>query len=442
MNRLKEFNEDAYKYLVDGSIPERQWTLIHDGGHRYGVRTTNMSEAFNGVMKGARSLPITSLVRITFFRVNEYFATRRDLGRNRLDNGHVYAKKPIDTIDKNAEKARFHDVRIYDTVRGIFEVTIGCGNRIAGKGGKSYMFDLTATSCSCQKPTIFKLPCSHVLAVCRARNISYDVFVDPSFRTTKYVSTYKKTFMPVPDMFTCDPWNDPTVVPDPSTKRGKGRPRSTRIRNKMESPLTRPRNTCSFCGFSGHNKSWGSVALAYPYRNLCRASRKGAKDIGGCLMLLQIWSWEHIYIGRPIIRTIRPDGQHDQEDDADDFEPVLGSQHRCGMDPLPVSWLRVYLSRSYSPHTLVYYRDALDRQQDEQMTWQPYTAAKMDALPHICTSGHEIWRSRCPLICFDIVELHLPDRVMRQFGLEQVIPQAYDTQPQLHAIDRRTGDKN
>ncbi|XP_057548212.1 uncharacterized protein LOC130826660 [Amaranthus tricolor] len=28
-------------------------TLIHDGGHRYGVKTTNMSEAFNGVMKGA-----------------------------------------------------------------------------------------------------------------------------------------------------------------------------------------------------------------------------------------------------------------------------------------------------------------------------------------------------------------------------------------------------
>ena len=82
--------------------------------------------------------------------------------------------------------------------------------------------------------------------------------------------------------------------------------------------------------------SWGSATLAYLYHNLCRASRKGAKDIGDCLMLLQIWSWEHIHIGRPIIRTIRPDGQHDQEDDADDFEPVLGSQHRRGMDPLAV----------------------------------------------------------------------------------------------------------
>ena len=82
--------------------------------------------------------------------------------------------------------------------------------------------------------------------------------------------------------------------------------------------------------------SWGSATLAYLYRNLCRASRKGAKDIGGCLMLLQIWSWEHIHIGRPIIRTFRPAGKHNQEDDAKDFEPVLGSQHRRGMDSLAV----------------------------------------------------------------------------------------------------------
>ena len=54
MDRLKEYNEDAYKYLVEGSIPERQWTLLHDCGHRYGVKTTNMSKAFNVVMKGAR----------------------------------------------------------------------------------------------------------------------------------------------------------------------------------------------------------------------------------------------------------------------------------------------------------------------------------------------------------------------------------------------------
>ncbi|XP_057521657.1 serine/threonine-protein phosphatase 7 long form homolog isoform X2 [Amaranthus tricolor] len=139
---------------------------------------------------------------------------------------------------------------------------------------------------------------------------------------------------------------------------------------------------------------------------------------------------------------IRSPGQHAQDDIVEDSKLVLGSQHRRGRDPLAVSWLRVYLSRFHSLHTLAYYRDALDRQRNDQMTWQSYTTAKMEALPDICRSGHGIWRSRCPLICFDIVELHLPDRVMRQFVLEQVIPDACDTQTALHAIDRRIGDKN
>ncbi|KAG9439891.1 hypothetical protein H6P81_020056 [Aristolochia fimbriata] len=43
-------------------------------------------------------------------------------------------------------------------------------------------------------------------------------------------------------------------------------------------------------------------------------------------------------------------------------------------------------------------------------------------LPAICVEGRRIWLSRTPLICFEIVELHVPDRVMLQFGLEQVTP--------------------
>jgi mobile domain-containing protein len=82
--------------------------------------------------------------------------------------------------------------------------------------------------------------------------------------------------------------------------------------------------------------NWGSATLAYLYCHLCRASRKGAKDIGGCLLLLQIWSWEHIHIGRPEIRMVRHIGEHAQVDNADDFEPILGTQHQRGIDPLAV----------------------------------------------------------------------------------------------------------
>ena len=75
------------------------------------------------------------------------------------------------------------------------------------------------------------------------------------------------------------------------------------------------------------------------------------------------------------------------------------------------------------------------------MTWQPYTVAKVEALSDICRDSQVIWQSHYPLIC-NIMKFHLSDRVMRQFSLEQPIPDACDTQATLHAIDRRTADKN
>ncbi|KAG9458622.1 hypothetical protein H6P81_003130 [Aristolochia fimbriata] len=56
-----------------------------------------------------------------------------------------------------------------------------------------------------------------------------------------------------------------------------------------------------------------------------------------------------------------------------------------------------------------------------QVNWQPYQDF-VQRLPAICVEGRRIWLSRTPLICFEIVELHVPDRVMLQFGLEQVTP--------------------
>ena len=52
--------------------------------------TTNMSEVFYSVLKGARSLPITALVQLTFFRLNSYFVVRREQCANRLASNEEY----------------------------------------------------------------------------------------------------------------------------------------------------------------------------------------------------------------------------------------------------------------------------------------------------------------------------------------------------------------
>ena len=72
------------------------------------------------------------------------------------------------------------------------------------------------------------------------------------------------------------------------------------------------------------------------------------------------------------------------------------------------------------------------------MIWQPYSEELLGQLPHYCTVGRLIWPARVPLICFNVVEWHLPDRVMRQFGFHQGVPENFDTSRELHRFEFRT----
>ena len=74
MDTIGRINAEARNWLEH--IPLKKWALSHDGERRYEIMTTNMSEVFNGVLKGARNLPITTLVQLTFYRVNNYFTVK------------------------------------------------------------------------------------------------------------------------------------------------------------------------------------------------------------------------------------------------------------------------------------------------------------------------------------------------------------------------------
>lgn len=52
--------------------------------------------------------------------------------------------------------------------------------------------------------------------------------------------------------------------------------------------------------------SWGSGALAWLYRHLCKASETKAKQIGGALMLVQLWAYSRFPLICPITRPPQP----------------------------------------------------------------------------------------------------------------------------------------
>jgi len=101
---IRDVKPAAYTYLK--AEDKQKWTLAHDEGRQYGVMTTNLSECFNGVLKGARSLPITAMVRFTFFKVNSYFNARCNLTLDQLEVGQEWCKYATNKFEKIKQRQR------------------------------------------------------------------------------------------------------------------------------------------------------------------------------------------------------------------------------------------------------------------------------------------------------------------------------------------------
>ena len=71
-----------------------------------------------------------------------------------------------------------------------------------------------------------------------------------------------------------------------------------------------------------------------------------------------------------------------------------------------------------------------------QFLWTPYDTPEIRPLINDVEVSM-IVRDKVSLICFAIVEQHPIDRVMRQFGLRQIIPCDPPNLDQIHDIDMR-----
>ena len=62
LEKFRQTNPEIQRWI--DSIPKKKWSQAYDvGGRRYGHMTTNLSEAVYKVLKGARNMPITALVK-------------------------------------------------------------------------------------------------------------------------------------------------------------------------------------------------------------------------------------------------------------------------------------------------------------------------------------------------------------------------------------------
>ena len=189
MDTIGRINQDSLSWLE--VVPFEKWALSHDGDRLYGIMTTNTSEMFSSVLKGARSFPITAFVQSTFYRVNSYFAVRREHGASRLALGEDYTPYVDAKINANIVKVGSHEVVLYDHFQGLFHVKASTGSKKTSSGGRTYRVNLHEHKCTCDKTLIYGFPCSHILAACHFRSIDFRLFVQHYYTIQSCFNTWE-----------------------------------------------------------------------------------------------------------------------------------------------------------------------------------------------------------------------------------------------------------
>ena len=147
MATIERINLEAQQWLE--AIPLEIWALSHDGSRRYGIMTTNMSEVFNSVLKGAHNLTITALVQLTFFHLNSYFVARKKQGANRLASDEQYTSYVDAQIKAHVVKAGSMEIVLYSHIQGRFHVK--------SRSGRTQRLNLHDQKCTCGKTLIYRL---------------------------------------------------------------------------------------------------------------------------------------------------------------------------------------------------------------------------------------------------------------------------------------------
>ena len=125
--------------------------------------TTNVSECFNGVLKGARGLPIAAMVEFTWSKLVAYFHGRHKEITHDLSKGKVWSKYSLKIFGQNLQKSTTHQVNAYNNLNGIYQVITAYNTHSSGGGHHSHEVNLVDKTCRYGKWQNQKIPCSHAI---------------------------------------------------------------------------------------------------------------------------------------------------------------------------------------------------------------------------------------------------------------------------------------
>ncbi|XP_015937759.1 uncharacterized protein LOC107463475 [Arachis duranensis] len=182
---LREWGEAYTKWL--NRIPRNQYALAFDGSYKWGHMTTNLVECINSVLKGARNLPITALVKTIFYRLNELFTRKGAEAEAGINAGHVFSDVMTSKLHANQLASGNIQVSCFDRQNEVFEVR-------EMPSGLEFAVDLRGLRCDCGEFQVDRIPCRHVFACCANQRLDWQVYVHDVYRMEQVRRVYRARF--------------------------------------------------------------------------------------------------------------------------------------------------------------------------------------------------------------------------------------------------------
>ena len=183
-----DFNHHYERMHQHGEIYTDQLDKIpkektFDGGHRYGYMTMNLVKCVNFVLKRACNLPIPALVRATYFRLAQLFATKGREAYVRKAAGNVFFEVITTRLRENQQATRGIRITAFTRLHESFHVQ-ELSNRL------KFKVDLRQRYCDYGD---FQIE-HQVIAYCSSQNIDWLVYVDDVYRMDTICKVYAWAF--------------------------------------------------------------------------------------------------------------------------------------------------------------------------------------------------------------------------------------------------------
>jgi len=90
----KVMNGEVKAWIQNEMGNKEKWVAaFDDGGWRYGVHNTNISEVLNKlVFKGIRAMPVSAIIECSFYKLNLYYVHRWQKAGIHLENIDMWRK--------------------------------------------------------------------------------------------------------------------------------------------------------------------------------------------------------------------------------------------------------------------------------------------------------------------------------------------------------------